>query len=282
MTQMKRRRPVHIPMVPSVHIRRSYAECRFGQLHVLTAYPSGGGFDERTAVLCLHQAGASGRVFEPLLPEFGRDRSIYAPDLPGHGYSDSAGDKTSVVEHANAIGDFIDNLRLRSVDVIGYHFGSLIAAELAATRPQQIRRLALIGVPIYNSQDRLAAGSPRNAVASDDGSQISEEWQSLLRSRGPGVSIKALAEAFADRLRTLESAIAATVASYDYPANQRFPSVKQPVMVLRPKDELWEQTSRARLLLSRHTAVDLPDYGAGLINAVPAKIATQVREFLDR
>jgi pimeloyl-ACP methyl ester carboxylesterase len=249
---------------------------------VLTAYPSGGGFDERTAVLCLHQAGASGRLFEPLLPEFGRDRSIYAPDLPGHGYSDSAGDKTSVVEHANAIGDFIDNLRLRSVDVIGYHLGSLIAAELAAARPQQIRRLALIGVPIYNSQDRLAAGSPRSATISDDGSQVGEEWQSLLRSRGPGVSIKALAESFADRLRTIETAAAAIVAAYDYPASQRFPLVKQPAMVLRPKDELWEQTSRARLLLSRHTAVDLPEYGAGLTNAAPGKIAQQIREFLDR
>jgi pimeloyl-ACP methyl ester carboxylesterase len=279
-TQIKRRRPLHIPVAPSVHIRRSYAESRFGQLHLLTAYPSGGGFDERTPVLCLHQAGASGRVFTPLLPEFGKDRSVYAPDLSGHGSSDNAGPKPSVADYANSIADFLDSVRLRSVDVVGYQLGSLVAAELAASRPQQVRRLALISVPVYNAQDRLAFAPP--GLTNDDGTHIADEWKSLVANRGPGLSVKALAEMFADRLRTAESLAAAMAASFEYPANQRFPLVKQPVLVVRPKDELWEQTARVRLLLSRHSTLDMPEYGAGVFNAAPEKIATTVREFFDR
>src|SRR3954470_19479354 len=79
-------------------VRRGYFECRFGQLHVHNAIPPGGGFEEGTALLCLHPAGLSGRVFKGLLPQLGRDRSVYAPDLPGSGESDGPPTRASVVE----------------------------------------------------------------------------------------------------------------------------------------------------------------------------------------
>src|SRR5262245_25312133 len=65
----RNRIPLAQPSV--VHVRRSYADCRLGQLHVTTAYPSGGGFDERTPLLCIHQAAGSGRWFNPILKEMG-------------------------------------------------------------------------------------------------------------------------------------------------------------------------------------------------------------------
>jgi len=46
--QTKSRGRLPLPQPAVVHVRRSYADCRYGQLHLLTAYPSGGGFDERT------------------------------------------------------------------------------------------------------------------------------------------------------------------------------------------------------------------------------------------
>src|SRR3990170_4162226 len=105
--QAKYRNRLPLPRPAVVHVRSSYAESRFGQIHLSTAYPSGGGFDERTPVVCLHHSGASGRLFGPILRELGHDRSVYAPDLPGHGNSDGAGSKYSVAELAAAIGDFL-------------------------------------------------------------------------------------------------------------------------------------------------------------------------------
>ena len=41
----------------------------------------------------------------------------------------------------------LESLRLKHVDVVGYHAGSLAAVEFAIARPEQVRRVALIGVP---------------------------------------------------------------------------------------------------------------------------------------
>lgn len=130
---------------PAPRVRRAYFECRFGQLHVHNAIPAGGGFDERTPLLCVHEPGATGRVFVPLLVALGRDRSVYAPDLPGCGESD--GTAASIADCAAALGDFLDAMRLRRIDVLARRAGSAVALELARTRPQQLGRIAVLGLP---------------------------------------------------------------------------------------------------------------------------------------
>ncbi len=148
MTQARRNQSVPKATSAHVHTRRAYTDGRSGQLHLTTAYPSGGGFDERTPLICLHPAAASGLWFRSLLPELGIDRSVYAPDLPAHGQSDPlAGAELGLADHVAAIGDFLDSMRLRSVDLLGHQLGAAIAAELAVQRPQQIRRLVLVAMP---------------------------------------------------------------------------------------------------------------------------------------
>ena len=69
----------------TVHLRRMYVDCRYGQLHVHSAFPSSGGFDELTPLVCLAPAPLTGGLFKPFLAELGSDRSVYAPDPPGCG-----------------------------------------------------------------------------------------------------------------------------------------------------------------------------------------------------
>jgi pimeloyl-ACP methyl ester carboxylesterase len=143
-------------------VRRGYFECRFGQLHVHNSMPPGGGFEEGTPLVCLHGAGGSGRVFQKFLALIGRDRSAYAPDLPGCGESDGPLRPVAATEYAAAMGDFLDSVRLRQVDVLGQGAGAALATELAVTRPTQVRRVVLVSVP-------LASGSaPGSAAASGD------------------------------------------------------------------------------------------------------------------
>ena len=47
----------------TVRTRRAYFDCTFGQLHVRTAFPTTGGFDEQVTLFCLHPQ----RGFEPQL-----------------------------------------------------------------------------------------------------------------------------------------------------------------------------------------------------------------------
>jgi pimeloyl-ACP methyl ester carboxylesterase len=203
----------------TIHLRKMYVDCRFGQLHLHTAFPSSGGFDELTPLVCVPPLTKSGRVFRPLLKDLGRDRSAYAPDLPGCGESDAPHQPADVQDQAGAILDLLDSLRLRQVDVLGYQGGSMAAVELAIARPEQVRRVVLMGVP-------------------------------------------------------------ASEASFQ--AGERLPLLRQPVLVLRPRDETWESTGRTEGLLREARRIELPNSGANVIEAATDDLTGYLREFLDR
>jgi pimeloyl-ACP methyl ester carboxylesterase len=130
----------------SPRLRRAYFECRHGQLHVHNAIPDGGGFDELTTLICLHGSAGSGRMFLELSKRLGTSRSIYSPDLPGCGESDPAAGPLSVSAYADAIGDFLDSMRFRQVDLLGADAGAAVAVELAAGRPKVVRKVCLVGL----------------------------------------------------------------------------------------------------------------------------------------
>lgn len=149
----------------AVQLRRQYVDSRHGQLHLVTAYPQSGGFDERTPVLMLHGEGGSGADFRETAARLGSDRSVYAPDLPGCGNSDGPA-RPSVADQAAALADLLDALRLKEVDAVSTGRGVLVALELAALRPRQLRRLAIAGQPPAGGTSRpmlqLAADPARS------------------------------------------------------------------------------------------------------------------------
>jgi pimeloyl-ACP methyl ester carboxylesterase len=130
----------------AVRTRRAYFDCRFGQLHVRTAFPTTGGFDEGVTLVCLHSREGSSRSFARLLPEIASERSVYAPDLPGFGESDAA-PTFGHGDAANAVSDLSNDLRLRQIDLLGVHFGAAVALDLAVSKPELVRRLVLVGAP---------------------------------------------------------------------------------------------------------------------------------------
>lgn len=133
-------------------MRRAYFDCSYGQLHVRTAFPGTGGFDELVTVFCLHGDPGSSRGFAAFLPEIASMRSVYAPDLPGCGESDPSPHGTPP-EAARALAEFAADLRLRQIDLIGVGSGTSAALELAAAKPELVRRLVLAQVP---AQAKLA------------------------------------------------------------------------------------------------------------------------------
>ena len=124
----------------AARLRRTYFDCRYGQLHVYQAIPPGGGFDEATALLCIPGAAGEGRFFQALLGPLGADRSIYAPDLPGFGMSDAPAAPCGAEQHALALLDLLESLRQRRVDVLTQAAGIEVAAALAAARPGALVR----------------------------------------------------------------------------------------------------------------------------------------------
>jgi len=80
-----------------------YIDCRYGQLHLTTAYPANGGFDEAHPIVFLHADGGTGGDFGHCAALLGTDRSVYAPDLPGSGASDAAEARLPVAGLALAV-----------------------------------------------------------------------------------------------------------------------------------------------------------------------------------
>jgi pimeloyl-ACP methyl ester carboxylesterase len=129
---------------PPPRLRRAYYDCRYGQLHLHNAIPSGGGFDELTSVICVHGSNETARVFVPLLGVLGLERSVYAPDLPGFGESDPAKEQSPVDAGVNALADFLDSMRIRSVDLLARGDGAEIAQRLARLRGPGVRKVVLL------------------------------------------------------------------------------------------------------------------------------------------
>jgi pimeloyl-ACP methyl ester carboxylesterase len=132
---------------PAPRLRRAYYECRYGQLHLHNAIPAGGGFDEKTALLCVPGTGMTGRVFQSVLAELGYDRSVYAFDLPGTGESDAAPGVPALDAALAALQDFLDTMRLREVDVLTLSDGGHVARLLATQRARQVRRIVFMSEP---------------------------------------------------------------------------------------------------------------------------------------
>jgi pimeloyl-ACP methyl ester carboxylesterase len=260
-------------------VRRGYFESRFGQLHVHNAIPPGGGFEEGTPLLCVHQTTGSGRVFERFLALAGRDRSVYAPDLPGFGESDPPPTRPTIADYAAALGDFLDTMRFRQIDILGYQAGTLIAADMAIARPKQIRRLVMVSVPVLHDAERDAFRRGSSAP-SEDGAHLLTEWKRTMESYGPGVPLEVRARSFAEKLKSGVHPTWALAAAQQYASRERLALVTQSALVLRPKDDFWEATLRARELLPKARFIDLADQGNGLFEVTPEVVVEVSREFL--
>ena len=149
---------------PTARVRPSYFEYLYGQLHVHHAIPAGGGFDEATPLLALHAAAQTGRMFGGILLAMGADRSAFAPDLAGFGQSDGPREALTAADHAAAIGDFLDAMRLRQVDVLGCGLGALVAIELALSRPG-VRRVVVMPLPPEAGQPDYPLGAQLARIA---------------------------------------------------------------------------------------------------------------------
>jgi pimeloyl-ACP methyl ester carboxylesterase len=67
--------------------------------------------------------------------------------MPGFGESDPS-PMPSMADAAGAMSDLANDLRLRQIDLLGVHSGASVALELAAARPELVRRLVLVGIPV--------------------------------------------------------------------------------------------------------------------------------------
>jgi magnesium chelatase accessory protein len=83
-------------------------------------------------LLLLHGAGAATHSWRDLAPLLARDFTVIAPDLPGHGFTETpGGDGLSLPGMARGLTDLLAKLQVRPDFAVGHSAGSAIAMRMA-------------------------------------------------------------------------------------------------------------------------------------------------------
>lgn len=93
-------------------------------------------------LLLINGIGAAAEMWAPFVARL-HQHEIVAFDLPGTGGSPALRRLTRMRGLAELVARLIDTLGYRSVDVLGYSFGGIVAQELARRRPERVGRLVL-------------------------------------------------------------------------------------------------------------------------------------------
>ena len=269
-------------MQSSVNIKRFYLDNRYGQIHARLAKPSAEEDIKHPPLICFHQSPQSGKVFAEVLTSLGTDRQVYAPDTPGFGESDPPLEPPNIEDYASAMEDLIDQLELTHFDILGYHTGALTGTEIAVRRPKQVRRMVLIGLPILIQEEIDAFfEQPWPIPMEEDGSHITKEWERSVSWAGPGMTLPLIQRGFVDKLKAGERGYWGGQAAMLYPFAKKLQKVKQPILAIGPKDDLWEISPRAEAYISNGKFERWPDHGFGIFDVAKDRIIPRLREHLD-
>jgi pimeloyl-ACP methyl ester carboxylesterase len=120
---------------------------------------------EGRPLLLLHSINAAPSAMEikPLFEHYRQHRPVFAPDLPGFGFSDRADVEYCPSLYADALLEFLDGLSLPAVDVLALSTTAEFAARAALQEPQRFRSLVLVSPtglgnrspPKQQTKDRL-------------------------------------------------------------------------------------------------------------------------------
>lgn len=110
-------------------------------------------------VVLLHPLGTSVWTWEYVLEGLSRDFTVYAFDMLGHGDSDRPGRHFGLPDYARALDEACQVLNIHRAHIVGNSVGAVLAAETAASFPERVDKLTLVGAPVWNpftARERLA------------------------------------------------------------------------------------------------------------------------------
>lgn len=119
----------------------------------------------------VHGWGLNRHVWDRVVATLGDERRVTALDLPGHGAAAPAADWVTALADAAPT----------PAVWVGWSLGGLMALRVAATRPEQVRGLVLVGSsPRFARGDDWPWGLPQ-AVLDDFGRRLESDYEGLMR-----------------------------------------------------------------------------------------------------
>ena len=268
-------------------IHRAYVDSRYGQLHYRIAAPASP--TAAPPLVCFHQTPSHGGDWAPVMPALGDQRIVIAVDTPGYGMSDMPPAPIGIEDFGDIMAQFMGDLTRQGVapggpfDVMGFHTGSLIATELARTRPEQVRRAVLFGLAAYPADAREAklAGLLQNfPPPGDDLSHVEKLWATIGQLSDPRMSAEDKHVSMAECLRLGKRMPWGYIAVYRYDFLGAMAQVEQPVLVMNPEDDLNAVTAATAHLFRNGTRFDLPGVKHGVLSIEHDRVVERIEAFL--
>lgn len=228
-------------------------------------------------LVLIHGAGGSRLSWPPALRRM-RGVAVYTLDLPGHGRSASPPCE-SIADYAEAVANFLGEMRLPPSILVGHSMGSAIALTLALEHPTRVRALVLIG-----GGARLRV-HPSLLEWTAQESTMPQAIQTLLEWGFSPISppqIKALA---ARHMRQTPAATfhADFLACDRFDLRERLPEISHPTLLLCGSEDRMTPPRFSEFLAQHlpnaHLQI-LPGAGHMLMLERPQEVSQAIREFL--
>lgn len=211
----------------------------------------GGPYEASSAVLMLHGYSADKNLWLRFARHFVGDYRVIIPDLAGHGETGfKAGGGYDIALQAKRMIQLLDVCGVEKVHVIGNSMGGYIAAWLAATYPERIASVALIGPAgvtapeISDLERQLAKGHNPFLINSKEEFQQFYAMTMANPPWVPGVVLDAVAQRYEQNREELAEIFEDFRASP--PMEPKLPDIKCPALLLwGRKDRLIDVSSVA-------------------------------------
>jgi pimeloyl-ACP methyl ester carboxylesterase len=249
---------------------------RFGQMHLRSKEGRG------VPLVLLHMSPRSGGMWETLQEKL--DRPTYAPDRLGYGFSDAPPWALSLEQYAQCT---VDTLKAAGVhgdlDLMGIHTGAMEAVEVAHQMSSQVRRVIAIGMPLFSPEEQqrqLEKYSEQPLRPATEGGHVLGAWRGGFAFRQPPYDLSDVHRRFVEHVLAANPG-AAFRAACSYPIEKKLKSLKAPLTVLAPHDDIIEQTLRVKPLLKPGSPfVDLPELGQDPFHVALDRMVTLVNRHL--
>lgn len=218
-----------------------------------------------TAVL-VHGLGVSGRYLLPTAARLAPRCRVLVPDLPGAGRSEKPSAALDVAGLAGALRAWLDAVEVERAAFVGGSLGCQTIVELAASEPERVDRLVLVGPSM-------------DAAALSFGRQLGRLLLDATREPAALVALAAAEYLLAGIPRVVTTARAAL----RHPMEERLRNVEAPTLVVRgERDPIASQAWAERIVdvLPRGRLTVIPNAPHATNYSTADELATVVLSFL--
>ncbi len=103
------------------------------------------------ALVLLHTLRTQLDIFEKIIPDLTKDFTVYAPDYPGHGFSDITNSEYTPNFFVSTIEQFLEELEIENATLAGISIGGSIPLLAAAKNNQRIKNIIAINPYDYGA-----------------------------------------------------------------------------------------------------------------------------------